>query len=124
VNEFEPDYNIKEIILDILKDLQALIRKMMLNIDRGDTTLLSEHMAEIDSIKDELNLIGQLDAKYPLDPINFEKLNSTPPLSDNLRMLIHYLEKRSYTKALDHLDGYVYGELLVNFGHKKNINTT
>ena len=94
-----------------LKNLHELLRNLMFNIDRGDTTAVTTAMAEIDTIKDELNVseytnIGQLDAQYPIDSIDVEKLNLSPPLSDNLRMLIHYLEKRSYTKALEHLDEY------------------
>ena len=92
--------------MDMLKNLHELLRNLMFNIDRGDTTGVTTAMAEIDTIKDELNVIGQLDAQYPIDSIDVEKLNSSPPLSDNLRMLIHYLEKRSYTKALEHLDEY------------------
>ena len=88
----------------MLKNLHELLRNLMFNINRGDTTGVPAMIAEIDTIKDELNVIGQLDAQYPTDSIDVEKLNSSPPLSDNLRMLIHYLEKRSYTKALDHLD--------------------
>ena len=90
----------------MLKDLHALIRKMMYNIDRGDATEVRTMMAEIDTIKDELNVIGQLDAQYPNGCINFEKIDSTPQLCDDLRMLIHYLERRSYTKALAHLENY------------------
>ena len=90
----------------MLKNLHELLRNLMFNIDRGDTTAVTTAMAEIDTIKDELNVIGQLDAQYPIDSIDVEKLNSSPPLSDNLRMLIHYLEKRSYTKALEHIDEY------------------
>ena len=92
----------------MLKDLHKILRNMMFNISSGDATLLTEQMAEIDSIKDKLNLIGQLDAQWPTDTIDFEATNSEPPLSDELRMLIHYLEKRSYAKALDHLDKYDY----------------
>ena len=92
----------------MLKDLHKILRNMMFNISSGDATLLTEHMAEIDSIKDKLNLIGQLDAQWPTDTIDFEAKNSAPPLSDGLRMLIHYLEKRSYTKALYHLDEFGY----------------
>ena len=88
----------------MLKNLHELLRNLMFNIDRGDTAGVTATMALIDSLKDELNVIGQLDAQYPIDSLDVEKLNSSPPLSDNLRMLIHYLEKRSYTKALDHLD--------------------
>ena len=67
-------------------------------------------MAEIDTIKDELNVIGQLidELPKPIDSIDVEKLNSSPPLSDELRMLIHYLDKRNYAQALDHLDEYDY----------------
>ena len=92
----------------MLKDLHKILRNMMFNISSGDGTLLTEQMAEIDSIKDKLNLIGQLDAQLPTDTIDFEAINSEPPLSDELRMLIHYLEKRSYTKALYHLDEFGY----------------
>ena len=90
----------------MLKNLKELLRNMMVNISDGNTTLLSEQMAEIDSIKDELNVIGQLGAQYPNGCINFEKIDSTPQLCDDLRMLIHYLERRSYTKALAHLENY------------------
>ena len=90
----------------MLKNLHELLRNLMFNINRGDTTGVPAMIAEIDTIKDELNVIGQLDAQYPIDSLDVEKLNSSPPLSDNLRMLIHYLEKRSYTKALEHLDEY------------------
>jgi len=92
----------------MLKDPHKILRNMMFNISSGDATLLTEQMAEIDSIKDKLNLIGQLDAQWPTDTIDFEATNSEPPLSDELRMLIHYLEKRSYTKALYHLDEFGY----------------
>ena len=92
----------------MLKDLHKILRNMMFNISSGDGTLLTEQMAKIDSIKDKLNLIGQLDAQWPSDTIDFEATNSEPPLSDELRMLIHYLEKKSYTKALYHLDEFGY----------------
>ena len=92
----------------MLKDLHELLRKMMINIDRGDATAVMAVTADIDTIKDELNVIGRTGAQYPTDCIDVEKLNSSPPLSDNLRMLIHYLEKRSYAQALDHLDEYDY----------------
>ena len=114
MNEFDPDYNIKENTLAMLKDLHELLRKMMLNIDRGDATEVRTMMAEIDTIKDELNVICQLHPRFPFNSIDVEKLTTRPrwtmarPLSDNLRMLIHYLEKRSYTKALEHLDEYDY----------------
>ena len=74
----------------MLKDLHELLRKMMLNIDRGDATAVMAVMAEIDSIKDELS-------------VNAEQLM---PHSEDLGMIIHYLDKRSYAKALDHLDAY------------------
>ena len=49
----------------MLKNLKELLHNMMVNISDGNTTLLSEQMVKIDSIKDELNVIGQLDAQYP-----------------------------------------------------------
>ena len=80
----------------MLKNLHELLRKMMLNIDGGDAPAVMAVMAEIDSIKDELS-------------VNAEQLMPHIATHDeDLGMIIHYLDKRSYAQALDHLDEYDY----------------
>ena len=62
-----------------LDELHELLSGMMADIARGDTAQMSRQLAEIDRFRDELE--------------------AGPP------MLAHYLEKRSYAKALEFLEG-------------------
>ena len=80
----------------VLKDLHVLIRKLMFNIDRGDTAAVTAMIKKIDSIKDELSVNAA------------QLLPHIATHGEDLGMIIHYLDNRSYAKALDHLDEYDY----------------
>ena len=62
-----------------LEEIHELLSGMMADIARGDTAQMSRQLAEIARLRGELE--------------------EGPP------MLSHYLEKRSYAKALEFLEG-------------------